>query len=76
MLVGAKATLISSGGLNGAEGSVTLVVDGNEESLEKLLRIMREIKRAKLPEFETPTCDNCKWPTCSIYDIENIMDLL
>ncbi len=72
ILTGAKAVPIASGGLSGAEGSTTLVVDGTEEQLIELKEILREVKGVKLPKIQTPKCDDCVWRTSSIYDFENL----
>ncbi len=72
LLSGAKATLIASGGLNGAEGSVTLVVEGERDELENLKEIVLGIKGATLPPFPTPKCDDCDWRTCFKYDFQNL----
>ncbi len=72
LLTGAKATPIASGGLSGAEGSITLTVEGSDEQLELLKKIVLEIKGAELPEVYAPDCEECTWKTCSIYDFENL----
>jgi len=72
LLTGAKATPIASGGLSGAEGSITLTVEGSDEQLELLKKIVLEIKGAELPEVYAPDCEECTWKTCSIYEFENL----
>ncbi|RLB04620.1 MAG: hypothetical protein DRG59_10045 [Deltaproteobacteria bacterium] len=72
LLTGAKATPIAGGGLSGAEGSMTLVVEGSDEQLELLKKIVLEIKGTELPKVYVPDCEECTWKTCSIYDFENL----
>ncbi len=72
LLVGARAIPIASGGLSGAEGSVTLFVDGTEDRLEKLRDIILKIKGIELPRIEIPDCRDCSWKTCKIYKFENL----
>ena len=76
LLADLKATLISSGGLSGAEGSVTLFVEGNKENSEKLLKILKEVKGAKLPRIKNPKCEKCSWKTCFKYEAKNIAGTL
>ena len=72
ILTGAKAAPIASGGLSGAEGSITLVVEGDDEQLALLKKIVKDVKGAKLPDISTPNCEKCSWKTCFIYSFENI----
>ncbi len=72
LLCGAKATLIASGGLSGAEGSVTLVVEGNENQLRSLKEVLAQVKGAELPKIKIPDCKTCAWKTCKLYNFENI----
>ncbi len=72
LLSGCKAHVIASGGLKGAEGGVTLIVEGEDEGLKKLKRIVLSIKGARLPEFDVSRCDECTWKTCFLYDCENL----
>ncbi len=72
LLCDARATLIASGGLNGAEGSITLVVEGERDELESLKDVILSIKGAKIPQFPVPKCDNCSWKTCFQYDFQNL----
>ena len=44
MLTGVQATHVSSGGVGGSEGSVTLVIDGSEKQMEETIRLLNEIK--------------------------------
>jgi len=72
LLAGAKATPIASGGLSGAEGSITLVIEGSDKQLELLKEVVLEVKSAELPQISVPNCEECTWKTCSIYEFENL----
>lgn len=76
LLSGCKAHVIASGGLKGAEGGVTLVVDGNDREINKLKDIVMSIKGAKVPDFEVSKCTECSWMTCSLYNFENLSRFL
>ena len=49
MLTGATADLVAAGGVGGAEGSVWLLVDGNESQIEAASELIKEV--AKEPAF-------------------------
>lgn len=70
-----KAHIIAGGGLKGAEGGVTIVIEGEDRNLKKLKEIFLSIKGAKLPDFEVSSCDECSWKTCHIYNFENLSRL-
>lgn len=44
ILTGVDATLVSAGGIAGAEGAVRLLIEGFEEQIEKTLRLLQTIK--------------------------------
>ncbi|MCD6465357.1 hypothetical protein J7L27_03200, partial [Candidatus Bathyarchaeota archaeon] len=44
ILTGVDATLVSSGGIAGAEGAVRLLVEGTKEQVEKTLSLLQTIK--------------------------------
>jgi hypothetical protein len=68
ILFNAKATPIASGGLSGAEGSTTLVVEGESCSqIDDIKDFILGIKGATIPEVKIPECP-CGWKTCSRYD--------
>lgn len=54
-----KCTVIGKGGINGAEGSTVMVVEGEKAQVEKLLRIVDAIKRAGISgeENSMEECD-------------------
>lgn len=64
ILSGAKAVVVAAGGLGGAEGALTLVIQGPEEKVERALQIVREVKGAILPEVFPGDCASCRYPTC------------
>jgi hypothetical protein len=43
-LADVNATVVGAGGIQGAEGSTTIVIDGSESEVEKILKIVLEIK--------------------------------
>ena len=63
-LSGARAVAVAAGGLGGAEGSVTLVIQGPEGKVNRALQIAREVKGATLPEVLPTDCASCCYPTC------------
>ena len=48
ILAQVKATVIGMGGIFGAEGSTTLVVEGEKEEVQKILEITQSIKGAQV----------------------------
>jgi len=62
ILANVDAIPIAAGGVSGSEGSITLVLDGDEESVKKAFEITKEIKgEPPLPAF-TEDCKECSWP--------------
>jgi hypothetical protein len=64
LLSGARAVAVAAGGLGGAEGSVTLVIQGPEGKVNRALQVAREVKGAALPEVLPTDCASCCYPTC------------
>jgi hypothetical protein len=60
ILTGAKSIPIAAGGINGAEGSVVIVVKGSHEQVQKAFKIIEGIKKEKQPSFQPPLCKNCE----------------
>lgn len=59
-----KATIIGKGGILGAEGSVTLVVEGNRDEVEKIVEIVKSIKGAST-KGTVESLSECKgYPEC------------
>lgn len=75
-LADVSATVIGAGGIHGAEGSVTLVVDGVKSEVNKILEIVFKIKGAELggtPESLTECeggCPQCGKHLACVYRIE------
>jgi len=62
ILANVDAIPIAAGGVSGSEGSITLVLEGDEESVKKAFEITKEIKgEPPLPAF-TEECKECSWP--------------
>ena len=64
LLSGAEAVVISSGGLAGAEGATTMVLQGTAEKVNRALEVIRSCKGATLPIVRPPDCFVCFFPTC------------
>ncbi len=62
ILAGVSAYPIGAGGVFGSEGSITLVLEGEDESLEKAWRITQEIKGEPKVEVELQDCSSCPIP--------------
>ena len=73
ILFDSKAYPIACGGLSGAEGSVTLVVESERaEEIEEIKDFVLGIKGAAIPPLKIPECP-CSWKTCSLYDAKLIL---
>ena len=59
MLTGATATLVASGGVAGSEGSVTLALEGSEETVMKAVDIVKGVKGE--PAFGVPPLEPPEW---------------
>ncbi|NIR16480.1 MAG: hypothetical protein GWN86_22180 [Desulfobacterales bacterium] len=66
ILSGAEAVTVAAGGLEGAEGSVTLVIRGSEGRVKKAFGIIKDIKGATLPKLHPTDCDSCPYTTCHL----------
>lgn len=66
ILTGAKAIPISAGGVDGAEGAITLVIKGSEKAVKSSLEIINSVKGTIEPKIIAPECKNCKYPRCSL----------
>ena len=65
ILSGAIAIPISAGGLDGAEGAVTLVIKGEKEQVSKAIEYAEQSKGARLPLANSPSCEDCKLAMCN-----------
>jgi hypothetical protein len=59
ILADVKCTVIGAGGISGAEGSTTVVVEGERGEVEKILRVVGSIKGAKTSGFQ-PSLEECE----------------
>ena len=59
----ADVTPIASGGLEGAEGSVIIVIHG-ESQVQGAIQHAEQVKGAKLPQVRIPDCYECLSPLC------------
>lgn len=64
MLTGVDAIPIAGGGVGGAEGSLMMVIKGEEKEVEEAMKLVKGIKGAKLPEVGMPNCKTCHFPGC------------
>lgn len=64
ILSGAAAVPIAAGGLGGAEGAITLVLDGEKEQVTKALDYIEQSKGARLPQVHTYNCHQCPNKAC------------
>ena len=65
MLCGAQAVPIAAGGLGGAEGAVTLVVEGSEQQVAKVVALAEAAKGARLPALRVNSCLDCPTTWCA-----------
>ncbi len=76
LLAGVKCTVIGRGGISGAEGATTMVVEGKRVDVEKAMKIVRDGKGARVSGLEESLveCDeespNCKLHLACIYKKE------
>jgi hypothetical protein len=66
ILAGVDATPIGAGGVDGAEGAVTLIINGPESPVKKSLEIAKSVKGTKEFIVKAPDCIECKYPRCSL----------
>lgn len=65
VLTGVEAIPIAAGGVGGGEGSVVLVLKGENEKVQKAIEVFKEMKGAQLPEIISPDCPTCHFPGCN-----------
>jgi len=58
-LTGADAYPIGCGGVSGAEGSVVLLLKGDDEQVKKTLKLIHGIKGVKPLKISVPECSEC-----------------
>jgi len=67
ILSGASAIPISAGGAGGAEGTITMLVKGDEEQVTGAIGYIEGVKGARLPrEVRLPDCRDCHTERCSL----------
>jgi hypothetical protein len=64
ILAGCTATPVAGGGIGGAEGSVTLVLEGTEDAVRTAIDFVEQSKGAKLPQFRVRSCNGCPNVDC------------
>ncbi len=59
ILTGVDAYLVAAGGVNGSEGSVTLVAEGKKEAMNKTIELYESIKGEPDYRFRKGICEIC-----------------
>jgi hypothetical protein len=68
ILSGATATPVAAGGVDGAEGAMTLVISGEDNQVKKAVEYVEEVKGAKVSRrFRQTDCRKCNDRHCSLY---------
>jgi hypothetical protein len=68
ILTGATAIPISSGGVDGAEGAITLVISGEDNQVIRAIACIEEVKGAKISrKFHQTDCTKCNDQYCSLH---------
>lgn len=70
ILSGVKASVFSAGGLNCAEGAISIAVNGSEDEVNQAIEFAESVKGYDLPKVISPECISCKMPTCYIKGIK------
>jgi hypothetical protein len=67
LLTGATAVPISAGGVDGAEGAITLVISGEDNPVKKAIACIEDVKGARVSRaFRQTDCKKCKDEHCSL----------
>lgn len=67
LLTGATAVPIAAGGVDGAEGAVTLVISGEDNQVKKAIAYVEEVKGAAISrQFRQTDCARCSEVHCSL----------
>ena len=66
MLSGATAVPIAAGGLSGAEGSLAMVVKGEQEEVDRAVEWVEKVKGSRLPQVRERNCLICERKPCSL----------
>ncbi|MFC2051728.1 hypothetical protein ACFLT4_03255 [Chloroflexota bacterium] len=59
ILTGVNAFHVASGGVNGSEGSVTLVAEGSREIINKTIELIESLKGESSLDVRKPLCEAC-----------------
>ena len=63
-LTGVEARVYSCGGLQGAEGSVSIALSGEDEQIARTIELCESVKGVEVPPIPTENCAECKTATC------------
>lgn len=67
ILTGAKAIPIGAGGVDGAEGAITLVISGEDYQVKKAISCIEDVKGAKISrQFRQTDCAKCNDEHCAL----------
>ncbi len=85
MLADVKATVIGCGGVHGGEGSTTLVLEGKDSEVKKLIELVISYQDEEFAKHSfhkdsinecSPICDGCKiHRTCAWRDNKGILKI-
>ncbi len=64
ILSGATAIPIAAGGLGGAEGAITMIIEGSDPQVSEAIKYVEQAKGASLPQVRTNDCYQCGWAAC------------
>jgi hypothetical protein len=68
ILTGATAIPIGAGGIDGAEGAITLVISGADNQVKKAITYVEDVKGAKISrKFRQTDCTKCSDEHCSLH---------
>ncbi|MDO8687822.1 MAG: hypothetical protein Q7K41_04455, partial [Dehalococcoidales bacterium] len=71
ILFGVSAAMVGAGGIGGSEGTVVLVIEGGEASVDKAFGLIKSIKGEKpvpVPESMRPSGATFNWDAKAIQD--------
>ena len=66
ILSGAESIPVASGGVGDAEGSLVVVVRGDEQQIRKASEVLGGVKGASLPKLNLLDCSQCRRETCHL----------
>jgi hypothetical protein len=67
ILTGANAIPIGAGGIDGAEGAITLVISGEDHQVKKAIKYIEDVKGAKISrQFRQTDCTKCNDEYCAL----------